>query len=254
MKTKDEIQNGALEIIGNNKRCSVEISVGVGKTKLGLMWLNKYYFDDLKVLIIAPKLAIFESWKNDAIKFDMPYLIGHIKFVTYLSLEKEIPDDYHIIIGDEIHSITPNCDFWFSQYSGMILGLTGTAPKSKWSEKYKLIDKFCPIIYRYKTETAIEDEILNDYKIEVYTLELDSIKNIKKNKKDGSFWYSSETSEYSYWCNRIEKALTAKDTQLSRIMRMKALMGFKSKELLAKKLFDLSEGKCILFCNTFTKK
>jgi superfamily II DNA or RNA helicase len=46
------------------------------------------------------------------------------------------------------------------------------------------------------------------------------------------------------------QATIKKQEQIASIMRMKALMGFKTKEVYAKNLFDEIEDKCILFCNT----
>ena len=46
------------------------------------------------------------------------------------------------------------------------------------------------------------------------------------------------------------KAYSAKELQIMRVMRMKALMGFPSKERLAKKLLNGITDKVILFANT----
>jgi superfamily II DNA or RNA helicase len=44
--------------------------------------------------------------------------------------------------------------------------------------------------------------------------------------------------------------MSPKETQIKRIMRMKAMMTFPTKERYAKQLLDMMHDKCIVFCNT----
>ena len=44
-----------------------------------------------------------------------------------------------------------------------IIGLTGTPPKFSNSEKGIMVNRYCPIVYKYITDSAVEDKILNDY-------------------------------------------------------------------------------------------
>ena len=64
--TKDEIQAEALKATEGKNRCSVVLGTGVGKTLVGLTHMEKNTTSLLKVLVVAPKRAIFESWKDDA--------------------------------------------------------------------------------------------------------------------------------------------------------------------------------------------
>jgi superfamily II DNA or RNA helicase len=113
-----------------------------------------------------------------------------------------------------------------------------------------MVNKFCPLVYRYTTDKAIDDNILNDYRIIVHKLILSKLKTIQQKTKKGTFWWTSEQDVYDYWCKRLDDARGPKETQIIRVMRMKALMGFPSKENLAKKLLNRSTQKCILFANT----
>jgi len=248
--TKDLIQNEALEALLKHDRSSVSITVGGGKTLLGLKYVD-YYFKrgEFRVLVVAPKKSIFQSWKDDIVKFNMNHLEGCFSYSTYLSLYKNTLD-YDIVILDEMHSLIPDShEEWLSMYSGKILGLTGTEPKG-WTNRGKLIAQYCPIRFTYTTDEAVEDQILNDYRIIVHRMGLDKAKTIKKKTRAGGFWMTSEQSEYDYWTNRISNANSAKETQITRIMRMKSLQGFTSKERYAKQLFNTITEKAILFANT----
>jgi superfamily II DNA or RNA helicase len=250
MTKREEIQQEALDIALKHKRCGLGISMGVGKTLIGLNYIKHFQggnVDKLRVLIVAPKLSIFDSWKSDAEKFSIN--ISNVEFTTYLSLNKKNCNDFDIVVLDECHSLLDSHLPFLGHYAGKILGLTGTPPRYINTEKGKIVNQFCPIKYKYITDDAIEDNILNDYKIIVHKMPLSNINNIAVRLKDKEF-YTSEAKNYTYWTCRLMDANTKKQEQIASIMRMKALMGFQTKEVYTKKLLDGIEEKCIVFCNT----
>lgn len=251
MNKREKIQQDALDIAVKYKRCGLAISMGVGKTLIGLKYIQ--YFQEknmwkLRVLVVAPKLSIFESWIDDAKKFNIA--TDNIEFTTYLSLNKKEPGEYDIVILDECHSLKDSHEDFLSLYKGRILGLTGTPPKWEDSEKGRLVKKYCHISYRYITDEAVDDEILNDYQIIVHYLLLDGARNIKMKSKSGKDWWTSEAHSYNYWSTRVDEAASAKSKQIASILRMKQIQEYKSKEFYAKKLLNNIEQKCILFANT----
>lgn len=248
VNTKDSIQQQALSAIANNNRCGVGVSMGVGKTLIGLKHMARNFDELSKFLVVAPKKSIFQSWIDDANKFNLSYLLDRITFTTYISLSKQ-DVDYDVIYLDECHSLLHSHDPWLSAYKGKILGLTGTPPKMTKSEKGQMVERYCPIVYRYVVDSAVNDKILNDYKIILHPVYLDDRKNLKI-EKNGKVWFTSEESSYEYWTDRLDNSVSAKDIHITRILRMKALMGFPSKERYAKSLFDSITDKCILFANT----
>jgi len=254
MKTKTIIQKEALLKINNKDRAGLGISVGVGKTLIGLKHFQSLTLKAkigqlfaFKALVVAPKKSIFKSWKEDAKKFNLEYLLEFITFTTYRSLIKQ-DLDYDIIFLDECHSLLYSHKDWLDSYPGRIIGLTGTPPKNESSEKGKMIKKYCPIIYEYITDDAINDKILNDYIIKIHLLKLDSTNTIKVEKGNRK-WYTSEQKQYNYWTNRYIEASSGKERQIVSIMRMKALQTFPSKDVYAKSLLENTENKCILFAN-----
>ena len=250
MNKREQIQQDALNVALNNKRCGLGISMGVGKTLIGLNYIDTLQAKNmgrLRVLVVAPKLSIFESWKSDAEKFNIN--ISNLEFTTYLSLYKQNPHVYDIVILDECHSLLTSSLVFLENYSGRILGLTGTPPRYLQSEKGQIVHKFCPIMFKYTTDIAVDDDILNDYKIIVHKLNLSHKDVVEVKMKDKSF-YTSEAKNYAYWSQRITQAMSKKQEQMGAIMRMKALMGFKTKEKYTKELLSDIEDKCIVFCNT----
>lgn len=249
-KTREDIQTDCLNIMLQHKRGTAAVSMGVGKTLIGLKYIDHLQGQNmgkLRVLVVAPKLSIFQSWKDDAIKFDID--ITNIEFSTYLSLYKQNPHVYDVVVLDECHSLLSSSLVFLENYNGKILGLTGTPPRHNNSEKGLLVNKYCPIRYKYTTDVAVDDNILNNYKIIVHTLKLSVLNSIPVKTKDKTF-YTSETKNYNYWTQRIIDANTKKQEQIASIMRMKALMDFRTKETYTRELLIDIDDKCIIFANT----
>ena len=201
----------------------------------------------MRILVVAPKKAIFQSWKDDAEKFDMQHLLGRMVFTTYLSLNKHKPADFDMVCLDECHSLLDSHRGFLQLYKGRVLGLTGTPPKYRDSEKGKLVHEFCPVVYTFKADDAIENGILNDYQIVVHELHLDTNKNYAVEMKNKSFM-TSEQQNYQYWCSRLE--IGSGPAHILRVMRMKAMMEYPSKEKYTQKLMQSINTKCIIFANT----
>lgn len=253
MSKRNEVQEEALRIALRFQRAGLGISMGVGKTLIGLQYIQKLHeesLDPLRVLVVAPKLSIFQSWKDDAVKFNISSeVINNAKFTTYLSLNKHNPHEYDVVVFDECHSLLYTHETFLSLFKGRILGLTGTPPRYNNSEKSHMVMKYCPIMYKYITDDAVNDKILNDYRIVVHKLPLSGENNIQVSMKDKVF-YTSEIKNYEYWSRRIMEAMTKKQEQIASVMRMRAMMDYRTKEQYAKSLLNDIEDKCIVFCNT----
>ena len=250
---KDEIQAEALEAIGDSLKCGVEISMGVGKCVLGLKHMSQYYNDTVSYLVVAPRKTIITSWQDDARGFGFEYLLPHIEFSMYRSLLKLDPRNYDVIYLDECHSLKETHQAWleaFEANGGRILGLTGTYPVQKSTEKGKMCNRFCPKVYEYLTDDAVDDDILNDYRIFVHKLYLNGAPTIEVNMKNGKSFKTSEVRNYAYWNDRLEAANTPKQEQIARIQRMKALQKMPSKVDYAQKLFNMQQRKTLVFANT----
>jgi superfamily II DNA or RNA helicase len=261
-KTKDLVRLEALGVLRKHKRAGAGISMGVGKTRLGLehfqLVVNKLKEIKLipaKGLIVAPTKKIIQGWKDEAKKWDMEELLDNLIFSTYRSLSKNTLD-YDVVYLDECHSLKMSHNEWLSLHEGYVVGLTGTPPKYKGSEKQKMINRYCPIVYEYLIGDAVDDKILNDYKITVHMLSLGSSKNYKVEIKDRRTkqvtkqWWTSEQENYDYWTGRLNAAYDSKSRQMMSIMRMKAMQAYVTKDDYGKKLLDQSKEKCILFANT----
>jgi len=245
MITRDLIQHQALKEAMQFKRSGLQLATGAGKTKVGLDYINVLP-NTHKVLVVAPKVDIFKSWIDDAKKFEVEELLDRITFSTYLSLTKHNPEEYDILILDEAHSLKATALPFLTRYRGRILGLTGTPPKYITSEKGQLMMEYYPIKYVFKTDKAVENEILNDYHIFVHYLELSKEKTLQT--KQG--WMTSERAQYDWITREIEGG--GHNLMFRTIQRINFLKQFETKETYAKELMEQldSDEKLIIFANT----
>jgi superfamily II DNA or RNA helicase len=110
-----------------------------------------------------------------------------------------------------------------------------------------MVGQFCPVVYTFKADDAIENGIINDYQIIVHELQLNKCKGYQAVMKNRSF-ITSEYDNYVYWSRRID--VGSGNMHMLRVMRMKALMEYPTKEKYTKKLLESVNSKCIVFANT----
>ena len=250
MNKKDEVQKEALEEIYKHKRCGVNISMGVGKTRIGIKHFQKNFHPFIKVLVVIPKLSVKKAWLSELDELNISAQAVHFEFTTYLSLKKQNPNEYDIVYLDECHNLLKSHELFLSNFTGKILGLTGTAPVRTGTDKYMMVQKYCPIVFEFTVDDATDSKILNDYKIIVHQLQLSQVPNFKKKKKNGGFWYTTEQKDYAYVNKRMAEAITPKQKQFAAIMRMRALMDYSTKETYVKSILKNISSKCIVFANT----
>jgi len=250
LNKKDSVQEKALKAIENYKRCGVGVSMGVGKTRIAIKHLVKNYDPFIKALVVIPKLSVKDAWDDELKKMDLESLKSHIVFTTYLSINKHDPNDYQLLYLDECHSLLENHEFFLKNYKGKILGLTGTPPVSKNSEKYRMVSKYCPIVFKFSVDEATDEKILNDYRIFVHKIGLSRLQNLEKKSKKGGTWYTSEKNDYNYLTKELEQTNTPKRRQFLSIIRMQALMNYPTKEIYVNSILSGVKDKCIVFANT----
>jgi superfamily II DNA or RNA helicase len=250
MLNRDEIQKKALEKSLEYKRCGLNISMGVGKTRIAIQHFQKNYQPLINALVIIPKLSVKKTWLDELDKMGLKKLETHLTFKTYLSINKQNPNDYDIVYLDECHNLLESHETFLSSYKGKILGLTGTPPINTLSTKYKLVNKYCPIIFEFSVDEATDNNILNDYSIVIHELELSKILDLEKKNKKGGYWYTSEAKDYEYLSKRYSESMSFKQQELAAIMRMRGLMEYKTKEIYLKGILRNIKSKCIIFANT----
>jgi superfamily II DNA or RNA helicase len=256
MNKREQIQTECTTTILDCKFNGViNVSPRLGKTKCVIDALNKVPIKQnlvLNILIIAPKLPILDSWKQEVVLWGMRDNVN-ITYVWSNSLKKlkHTKHSYHLIIADECHDYNDKviAELRHHQYfnGSKILCLTGTLDDNSKINLKKVLN--LDVIYSYSFEQAIEDNIIADYEITCIGCELDNVeKVILAGSKDKPF-YQTEQQAYTYWNNRYNEAVEKKNfASLQYLMskRTNLIYNSLSKLKVTKKIVS-EVDRCIIF-------
>ena len=174
--------NNLLQTI-NNKEIILELSTGVGKSKLALQYINKT--NPNKILIVIPRLVLINSWKDEINKWGYNNLLDNITFTTYVSLQKHKDKEWSHIVMDEAHHLSDRCkEVLVEMNSEYKLFLSATIKRDLKGWIIHTYPKVKTITVSLKD--AIENDVLPDPKIFLLPITLDNTNSteilVKKNK------------------------------------------------------------------------
>lgn len=249
------IQEQAVEIFKKHKKGILHISMGVGKTKIGIDIINNHD----KVLVVAPYKSTLETWKDEFIKWNKSD--KNVVYTTTASLKKYTQNKYDLIIADEIHLFSINQ--LTKLPAGNILGLSGTiSPQTALiiEETIKL-----PIIFEYSLEDAILDKIIADYKIKILEVSLDDTEKYIQGGTKVKPFLTTEKAQYDYLTKQFNQlkfaewnAIGADKKKYSVIKmqmaskRAKLIYSCKSKLIAASNVLDYFSNDRVLVFTTLT--
>lgn len=242
--TKSEIQEEALKAILMHDRSGVHMTMGTGKTMLGLKYIRKVKG---KALIVVPKTVLKHNWEEEMSKHNYKDL--DVTFTTYRSVGNHKAQDFSCIIFDEAHNLKESHKAFTDGIQGKVLGLTGTPPKFKKGEKYQMMEEIYPIRYVYDLNKALEDKLLNQVNIYLWGIELSNERNLTTM----SGKQTSEVNMYSFLSSKISSlereietyqalgdfktcSMIYRDLKQLRITRLSKIKQFKSKDILLKRV------------------
>jgi superfamily II DNA or RNA helicase len=260
---KQVLQEQVLATIQGRRLAGIALTMGLGKTLLGLRDMARLLaagplpdpVAGKPFLVAAPTQAILDSWTQEAHKFGLAHLLEQITFTIYRSLAKTLAaGTYHKLYLDECHALKESHEPGLKAHAAKkrsILGLTGTPPAQAHSEKGRLVATYCPIVVDYTTDEAVLAGLLNDYRLVVHRLPLRTARDYVLTTKSGSQFTTSERDNYAYWSKRLASA--AQDPlpiETLRILRMQSLMNYPGKGHYMRYLADQQTDKVLLFtCN-----
>ena len=254
---RNEIQQLAIANFKQSGEGILNIAMGVGKTKIGIDISKDYQ----KVLIVAPYVALLESWKEEFKKWNTSD--SNVTYTTTASLKKYKGLEFDLIILDEIHL------FSFNQLekipkSKKRLGLSGTISLN--TAKFIKESIGLAVIFNYSLEAAIRDNVIADYRIKIVDVFLDDTeKYIQAGTKKNPF-LTTEKKQYDYLTsnfNRLKFAEwnsigeEAKKLRLAKMQvaskRSNLIYSCKSKLKAAKEIIEMFSNDRILIFSTLTE-
>jgi superfamily II DNA or RNA helicase len=239
--SREEVQLKANQALEKTRRGSIIGSLGLGKTKIIINDIEFLISKGFKKFLLVGTSKMKGSFEQELDKFNKKELISNIDFTTYKSLSN-CSDSYDCVYLDECHLITESHTKWLKSYRGCIRGLTGTPVKYRHEIKRVLMDTYFPIVFKFETKEAIDNEIINKLKFKVYLLNLSDKKDIHVVTKKHDF-YTSEKKTYEYTSKLIEED----DNIQNRLKRASVLGKMKSRINYAKELIQ-SLNRCLIFC------
>ena len=179
---REELSNLLKEC--DSKEIVLELSTGVGKTRLALEYINKT--NPRNILVVIPRLVLISNWKEEITKWGFTNLLDKITFSTYVSLHKHSHICWDVICYDEAHHLSSNCrrvdGMIYSKYR-LFLSATLKKEHKNWINHYYPLSKFINVSLR----EAINNDVLPDPRIILIPLTLDNTNStevlVKKNKK-----------------------------------------------------------------------
>ncbi len=246
----------------NNCQGLLGISVGGGKS-----WIAMKIHKDLqkkkkklKVMLVTPTIILHEvNWKIEYEKAKILDLYYELTRVCYVSLGKYNPNDFDLIIFDEVHHISNANEEEFlinlDTSKTKTLGLSGTPPTK--GDKFEWFDNYFPVIFKSNVNESA-GKIVNEFIINIIYTELDPIKKvIKSGRKDKPF-YNTESDAYKYLSSKIAECSERNDfkgRQWASLSRKVFLENLDSRIIIAKKIRDkfLKNKRYLIFAPSILK-
>lgn len=220
--TKNEIQRIIIDKIKNALfRGIVLASVRSGKTRILLTAIRELSDNDLdtSILVSTPQIDIMHSWIQECEKLDY---YPRIEYCNFKSLHKIQNNKYDYIVFDESHAIPlvnvlPIVVKIVKNNDKVILA-SGT-----YSEDTLLNLKLSTglqQIVNYSTDDAINDGIVNNFKVEVHLFKLDNTKSVQFGglKK----WYSTDYKECQRMSKKVDNSF-GQEKMIAALFRMKMI-------------------------------
>lgn len=274
-KIREEVQQKALNSWLNvNKKGTLEIVTGLGKTFIALHALNTMPKNDKKIhLFLAETTSRKKDLFDDIKKYNKIFKTNilrdyNLKFYCYQSAYKWKDKKFGLVIGDELHdALSPSySQFFFNNNYDAIIGLSATINKAtkylinnKVLTKGELLDKIAPICFTYTLDES--SEAGTSRKLDIYVIQhkLDIKDKTIKAGNAKKVFYQTEEASYKYWDARHKKSWYIEDIdkknlqiRITSTKRSNILYNLESKIKPVKELLNNIKGKTILFGNSLS--
>lgn len=230
------------QVRAGNKKHVLNIFQRCGKTPVTLKILKELGLLNKKILISYPDNKILSSWGNAMEKFNIS--LSNVTFTNTASLKKYSNEKWDVYIQDECSDFSEEEEKHIKKLyeSEYVLALSGTISKES-EERLRALG--LRILIKYSNEEAIGDGLIADYSIEVVTVPLSEIKNLKDSKKR-NISEKKKYDNYSYVMTKLRNE--GKNTMFLALQRNRILQGSHAKLLKLKLLLNnYSKERILIF-------
>lgn len=271
-KIRNQVQQKALKCwLQADKKATVEIITGLGKTFIGLNALYTMPKNNDIHLFLAETTGRKKDLLDQIKKYNKIYNVNvlkdyNLKFFCYQTVYKWNDKKFGLVIADEIHdALSPEYSkFFFNNKYSAIIGLSATINRKTeyiinnvCITKGDLLDKIAPTCFKYTIDEAKEDGTSRNLKVFVIQHKLDDKNKTIKSGSQKKRFYQTEKAAYDYWDNRHKKSWYINDEDKKQLQiritstkRSNILYNMESKIPVVKKLIKVLKGKSIIFGNS----
>lgn len=268
---RHHVQQKALKCwLANDKKGTVEIITGLGKTFISLHALCTMP-KNIPHLFLAETTGREKDLKEDLKKYKKIFGIDiekeyDLRFYCYQTVYKWEGKKVGLVIADEIHdALTPKySQFFYNNNYDAIIGLSATINTKTIYEiddekitKGDILNEIAPICFSYKVDEAKEDGTMRNLNVYIIQHKLDSKNKTIKSGNKKKVFYQTEEAAYNYWDNRHKKSWFIQDQEKKNLQiritstkRSNILYNLESKIPIVKTLLKNVKGKSIIFGNS----
>ena len=210
--TREELKKLVLSY--KQRHIILQLPTGYGKSRIALEMLNLRYPAKANILIVVPKLVLFDTWKAEIKKW-FPKNQWDITFTTYVSFSKHSIKSWDMVIFDECHHMTERVRLnYHKALYKYTLYLSATIKKELiWWIKTKHSHKVDFI--KLSLKDAIDDDVLPEPLVYLIPMTLDDKvvdQTYIRNKKAKTVIEVPYSQRLKYW-KRKDIQLRIKCTQ-----------------------------------------
>lgn len=217
--TREELKELVLSY--KHKHTILQLPTGYGKSRIALEMLNLRYPEAANVLIVAPKLVLFDTWKAEINKW-FPENKWDITFTTYVSFPKHSARSWDMIIFDECHHITERVKYNYYRplYKNTIY-LSATI-KKELTWWIKTVHQNKVDFIKLTLKNAIDDDVLPEPLVYLIPMTLDDRvvnQTYVKNKKAKTVIEVPYLQRNKYWRRKdIQLRVKCTESQYNAIL------------------------------------
>lgn len=238
---------------------TIVLATGVGKTITSFKALYSkvpqgstvWFLAETTVREITLQQEFEEFHKLTGMRVDSDY---SFEFKTYQSKPS---GKVTCLIMDEIHdALTPKYSLVFENCEyDYLIGLTATVPANLMVDdivtKGELLAKYCPVVFEYPLEKAVEDGILSPYETTVIRHRLDNANKVLQGGSKAKPFMTTEEAQYAY-LSKMQRNFAVNEHYRKICMQnmCSLLYSLPSKHTVVKELLEWIPGKTVMFANS----
>lgn len=234
---RQQLQEKVQKVFQEFQKILIKAGTGSGKSKLSL---ELAAVDGKDWIILVPRTPLFRTWLDEMKKWGFDNFEAKSTILCYASAHKLQPttSEGHNIILDEAHRVTERTWPYIKAMlgnKGKLICLSATVPYEK-KDLLELLGIETKHTVTYSLDSAVKDNLVSDYRIQVVQFPLDNTSKEIEAGKVGAKFMVTEEQGYRFADQRARQSLYGANDKVKKFMmlaRMRFIYNLPSKLKLA---------------------